>query len=190
MQDIANTYVQAQSPASDDVPDQSPDLTVAYVVIELDSLWANTAKALFVSVALGASDGSGTRVEMTKRPSPQGLAAALELARELERRWWKRRSLLKALRQVGATNCGQVQIATNVPAVAFNHLHLFRNFYAHRGIESREKLEVPLRSLRVPTQYSATRALLTHYRKSGSPRHQPILLDLLDEVRATIELLV
>ena len=168
----------------------SIDHAIAYTIIELDNLWAGTARSLFLSAAFRARDGSGTRVELSKVPQPSDAAEALKHAGGRADRWWKQRSLLRALENVGASNAPQVQMALNATPNVFEYLHTFRNFYAHRGHGTRQKLEASLRKLQFPRHYSATRALISPRPTRGRPRPQPLVLDWLDEMRTTIELLV
>ena len=164
------------------------DLPIAYTVIELDNLWAGTAQSLFVSTAFEARDGSGQVVEWTKETPPKSVDEALKKSGVRFDKWWMHRMLLRALRKVGASNESQVQAALNASPDVFEHLHTFRNFYAHRGSGTREKVQESLHQLRYSPRLTATEALSLP--RPGRGRPQPLMLDWLDEMRIAIELLV
>ncbi len=186
---MADGLMQPTPSAADDRT-QAFDPLIAYVVVELENLWASTAQSLFVSTAFRARDGAGTRIELSKVSPPSDTAEALEHASEYANRWWRHRSLLRALDNLGASNLQQVQLALNVAPGVFQHLHTFRNFYAHRGKDTREKVVQSLGNLRFPRHYTATQALTSPRPTRGRPRPQPLVLDWLDDMRDTIELLV
>ena len=169
---------------------RSVDLLVGYVVIELDNLWAGTARSLFLSTAFRARDAGGKHVYLSKVPQSNSVSEALRHLGKRDVRWWRHRFLPRALGYLGASNLEQVEKALNASPGVFEHLHTFRNFYAHRGYGTREKVEISLRQLQFPRHYTATQALVSPRPARGRPRPQPLVLDWLDEMRTTIELLV
>ena len=184
------------------------DEAVAFVVIELDNLWAGVARSLFLSAAFCARDGSGKRVQLSKvgeaRSAQEALDHAIRRAGRARHRrppggswkaydeptWWKARTLLEVLDEIGASNYNTVSVAMNLAAGTFPHLHSFRNFYAHRSKGTREALVPGLRRLRFPTTYTATRALTSPATLRRGRRPQPLILDWLNDIRNTIESLV
>ena len=184
------------------------DSSVAFVIIELDNLWAGVARSLYLSAAFCAREGTGSRVQLAKatkaRNTDEALTHAIRRCRPQrykpglngpwtwrdEPLWWKPPTLLDALDAIGASNYQQVSTAMSASAGVFSHLHTFRNFYAHRGKGTRSAIVDGLRDLQYPTTYSATRALISPLMLSGQTRPQPLVLDWLDEIRNTISLLV
>ena len=188
---------------------QTPvDPAVAFVTIELDNLWAAIARSFFLSVAFCARDGTGHRVQLFNAMRAQSIDGALTHAirrckpRLYKQRqsgpwtwydeppWWKARTLLDALDEIGASNYQQVSTAMGAASNAFSHLHTFRNFYAHRSQETRAEVVGELRRLQFPTTYTATTALTSPIPLQGQFRPQPLVLDWLDELTNTISLLV
>ena len=184
------------------------DSAVAFVVIELDNLWAGVARSFFLSVAFRAQDGSGNRLVLSRTTTAQSTDEALTHAIRSfrgptykagsngpwtwrdEPPWWKPHTLLDALQEIGASNYQQVSAAMSASPGAFSHLHTFRNFYAHRNQGTRAGVVNNLRRLQFPTAYTASRALTSPAMSGGTTRPQPLLLDWLDDIRNTIALLV
>ena len=186
----------------------SVDNAVAFVIIELDNLWASVARSFYLSVAFCARDGTGKHVQLSKTTRAQSTDEALAhairrckprlyksgLNRPLTWRdeppWWKPRTLLDAIDEIGASNYQQVSAAMSVSPTAFSYLHTFRNFYAHRNRVTRTDIVGDLRRLQFPTNYTATTALTSPTVWQGQIRPQPLVLDWLDDIQNTILLLV
>ena len=184
------------------------DPAVAFVIIELDNLWASIARSFFLSVAFCACDGTGNRVQLTNATKAQSIDEALTHAiRRCKPRlykpgrngpwkwpdeppWWKPGTLLDAIDEIGASNYQQVSTAMSASPNAFSYLHKFRNFYAHRSRGTRAEIIGELRRLQFPTTYTATTALTSPVVWQGQIRPQPLILDWLDDIRITISLLV
>ena len=181
---------------------------MAFVVIELDNLWSNIARCLFLSTAFGARDGSGNRLELAKVNKAESINEALthairgcrgggyrprgagQWSWHDEPSWWKTKNLLAALNEIGASNYQQVSAAMSIAPITFAHLRPFRNFYAHRSQRTRAEVVRCLRRLQFPTNHTATRALTSPLVQKGVVRPQPVILDWLDDVRNTIVFLV
>ena len=184
------------------------DPAVAFVIIELDNLWASIARSFFLSVAFCARDGTGNRVKLSKatkaRSTDEALTHAIRRCRPRrykpglngpwtwsdEPLWWKPGTLLDAIDEIGASNYQQVSAAMSAAPNAFSYLHTFRNFYSHRGKGTRSEIVRDLRHLQFPTTYTATIALTSAMVAKGRVRPQPLVLDWLDDIRNTISLLV
>ena len=187
---------------------RSIDRAIAFAVIELDNLWAGVARSLFLSAAFCARDASGTPLKLSKVPkaasADEALTHAIRRCRGARYKsgssgpwrwrdepfWWDPATLLDSLDEIGASNHQQVTLAVNAYPDVFSHLHVFRNFYAHRGIDTRRRLLSRLLVLQVPTTHSATLALASPDPRAPLPRPQPLIFDWLDDVRETIGLLV
>ena len=184
------------------------DPAVAFVILELDNLWAGVARSFFLSVAFCARDGTGNRVQLSKatkaRSTDDALTHAIRRCKPQrfkqglngrwtwrdEPLWWKPRTLLDAIDEIGASNCQQVSMAISASPNVFSYLHTFRNFYAHRSKETRAEIVSDLRRLQFPTTYTATTALTSPTVSQGLERPQPLVLDWLDDIKNTISLLV
>ena len=186
----------------------SVDPAIAFVVIELDNLWAGVARSFFLSVAFCARDGTGNRIQLSKatkaRSRDEALTHAIRRCKPWRYRpglngpwvwqdeppWWKPKTLLDSIDEIGASNYQQVIAAMSASPNAFSYLHRFRNFYAHRSRETRAAITGDLRRLQFPTTYTATIALTSPVLLRGQIRPQPLVLDWLDDIRNTILLLV
>lgn len=185
----------------------SADPAVAFVVIELDNLWAGIARSLFLSAAFCARDGAGNRLQLSNvaraKSTNDALTHAIRRCKKSEYtgsngpwtwsdepRWWLPGTLLDSLDEIGASNHNQVSTALGASPGVFDHLHIFRNFYAHRDRGPRARLAQALRRLQFPTTYTATQALTSPAADPQGVRPQPMILDWLDDIRNTIALLV
>ena len=184
------------------------DSAVAFVIIELDNLWAGMARSFFLSTAFCARDGWGGRIQLSKVPKARSKDEALTYAIRRCRKtkymsglngpwqwfdepyWWKPHTLLETLDEIGASNYQQVSAAMSAAPSAFAHLHRFRNFYAHRNRGTRSMILGDLRHFQFPTTYTATRALTSPMVGQGTVRPQPLIFDWLDDIWNTISLLV
>ena len=187
---------------------EAVDRAVAFAIIELDNLWAGVARSLFLSAAFAGCDATGTPLSLSKVSRPRNTDEALTHAIRCikgsnykrgstgpwtwrdEPPWWDPGTLLRSLQEIGASNYQQVNVALGAYPDVFVHLHAFRNFYAHRGKDTRQQLIPHLRLLQFPTTHSATLALSSPNPNVPLFRRQPLLLDWLDDVRATIGLIV
>ena len=184
------------------------DAVLAFATIELDNLWTGIARSLYLSTAFRARDGSGKPVDLSKattaRTTDEALTHAIRRnkgatykARRAgpwewrdEPSWWRSRTLLESLDALGASNYQRVSQALGVSPNVFENLHHFRNFYAHRSANTRVALLPALQELDIPTTLTATQALASPAPAPEGVRPQPLILDWLDDMRDTIELLV
>ena len=200
---LLRTYTSAELAGT---PARRLDPAIAFVVIELDNLWAGVARSLFLSTAFGARDGSGHRLTLSRvtlaRTVDDALTHAMRRCRKArykpgssgpwtwndEPRWWDRHVLLDALDELGASNAQRVGAALSASPGVFAHLHAFRTFYAHRDEGTHSRLGPALQKLGFPTKHTASEALTSPAPAGARP--QPLILDWLDDMRDTIELLV
>lgn len=208
LRDGARTVLSAAASADTTSSSCRPEPFLAYVVIELDNLWASTARSLFLSAAFCARDGTGMEVTLSVVPKPgstnEALAHAIRRCRPTRYRagstrpwtwndeplWWDQRTLLDCLEELGASNFPQVVSALSASPAVFSHLHVFRNFFAHRGKDTRERVIRSLQQLHFPRHYTAAQALMTPVRTPDGIRPQPLILDWLDDLHDTVDLLV
>jgi hypothetical protein len=178
---------------------------VTFCTMELYNLWYAFSRALFLSSAFGARDGSGKPIALSVSPAPKSVDDALTHAirrlRPQNRRnppwsWWdepnwsKTRVLLDALDAIGSANRAQVSAGLSTQTAVFDYLFLVRHFYAHRGRETRQALHALAVSYSLPPALHPSQALLLPARLNGTIRPQPVLLDWIDDVRNSISLVV
>lgn len=180
------------------------DIGVSYAIIELYTLWHSFSRFLYISAALGAKDGSGTRVTSTV-PHPSTIDVALTPAIRLRRRyrtrtppwrwvdepsWANPTVLLDSLSAVSASNRSTVSAGLSTPSTVFVGLAPFRHFFAHRGRDTRQPLSGIARNHSIPPDLRPSEMLLTKALALGTPRTQPLLLDWIDEIGNAVQLMV
>jgi hypothetical protein len=190
------------TPRTADAHDQ--ELAVTYCVIELYNFWYGFSRSFFLSSALGAKDGSGSRVVVTIVPRPKTVEEALTPAirlrpnsasRQPPWRWldepsWANTSILqRALGSVGASNQAQISKALSASSGVFADLAPFRHFFAHRGEGTVLPLRARIRAHSLPA-IRPTLALLLPATVVGVVRPQPLLIDWIDDVVNTVSLAV
>ena len=190
------------------VPVRSVDRATAFAAIEMDNLWSGIARSLFLSTAFCARDGSGNRLRLSRvqraRNRDEALTYAIRRCRRSRYRagssgpwqwydeplWWNPSTLLAALDELGASNHATVSAAVSMSPGVFDHLHRFRNFYAHRGESTRTGLVASIRALHFPTSFTATKVLTSRALVGGRIRPQALILDWIADMRTTIRFLV
>lgn len=184
------------------------DAGLTYCIIELQTLWEGFSRALFLSSALSARDSTGQRISVTASPGPKTIEEALTHAiRRVKPGLYKKKqsppwswsdepkwsgigALLDSMDEVGCSNRPRVAAALSTQTAVFDHLRLVRNFYAHRGRDTRQKLQPLMVTYSLPPTLHPSRALLLRARVSGVLRPQPLLLDWIDDVINTLSLIV
>lgn len=183
------------------------DELVAFTVLELYNLWFGFSRALFLSTAFRARDGSGHRVVLSRVRSAASVDEALGHAirrvkpRTFRQRqapwnwvdepsWGVARVLLDSLDELGASNYVTVSAGLSASPTVFVHLAKFRHFYAHRGRETAVSLRGPIGSYAIPARTHPSEALMTAVTRGGITRPQPLLLDWCDAVRDAVELVI
>jgi hypothetical protein len=177
--------------------DSAKDAIVAFAVIELDNTWSGFVRCYYLSWFLAARAQSGQRVRL-KSGLPTKFNQAIAFAStaisggprkgvtgRIEPPWHEKRVLLTLTKACGASHHAQVLAAMSVRATAFDFLHTVRNFYAHRGEETADKLPRIARAFGLLPSRRATEIVLAIPPKGSST----ILLDWIAEVRLVIELL-
>jgi hypothetical protein len=175
------------------------DRLIAYTTLETLNLWASFCRAFYLSVALGAKDCSGTRVNI-----PGGLRApsdAIHFAVTKMRPWKKRvgppwtrndeptwhdpNTLITLLSSLSTSNLSDIQAALSYQTDVFSLLPSFRNFFAHRNEETAGKIKTRARALGFSPALRACEILCT----SHPGRPQNVLSDWLDDLIIVINLM-
>ena len=183
------------------------DAAVSFAVVELDNLWVQTARSLFLSSALGGRDALGSRVVLQVPRAADINEAMVHAVRACrpdkyesnptgpyrwheEPFWWKTRSLLDSLRSIGASNVNRVSGALSLSPSVFAYLHTFRNFYAHRSQGTMGLVNKALLRLGVPENSDVTAVLASPIVVGRVSRTQPLVLDWLDEMANVLRAVV
>jgi hypothetical protein len=187
--------------------ERQSEAVVTYCVLELASFWTSFSRSLFLSSAFQARDGAGALVSLSV-PKPTSVADALTHA--IRRRKWavfNRKGgppwtwadepgwiytdvLLDALDEIGASNRPQVVAGLGIPTNVFEHLPLFRNFFAHKNEDVRRPIPSAVEVYAISPDVLPWRALLTAASDATGTRPQVLLLDWVDDVSNTVGLMI
>jgi hypothetical protein len=182
------------------------DIRVTYCVMETYNCWYAFSRSLFLSSSLGAYDGTGKRVSVTVQ-RPKTIDDALEHSIRAnkpnvlkhnkapftwpnEPSWAQADVLLRSLNQVGASNYSVVQLGVGVGPQTLKNLVVFRHFFAHRGQGTLQRTHAALRSAGISAHLHPADALCAHAMVAGTPSAQPLLLDWIDDVYASVGLAI
>jgi hypothetical protein len=174
------------------------DRELAHVVLEAQNLWANFSRAYLLSCIYKPRRCTGSRVTYSNaaiQTPGDVLYAANKLARgpnapaPLTRRdeppWHDISLLHRTCQHLQCSHLGQVQAALSLQTRVFHDLPTFRNFYAHRNLESAQNaVQLARRNYLIigPTHPSDVLA------EPARNRPQALILDWLDDMRAIVEL--
>jgi hypothetical protein len=180
------------------MPFPERDRRLCYVAIEAVNGWSEFVRAYVLSCVLHPHRIKNPRVTLsnkTMRSFADVLHAAVRLmkgstrqapkTRRDEPAWHDVRTLMKTCAYMGCSHIADVHRALSIPTMAFEHLPTFRNYYAHRNPESKQRAcdlaaKYAIPSVAHPTFLAATAA-------PGRP--QPLLADWIDDLRNAAELL-
>lgn len=178
---------------------QEQDRSLTWATIELLNLWSEFCRAYFLSCLLYARLESGIRVTHTSgagynfeqaigsilRSSSRTVPAAGKLTRRNEPTWHDPSSLITGS-NLGMSHLSQVQEALSIGSQVFSHLPVCRNFYAHRNEETALRvLRLGQSSYSIFGRTHPSQVLIS----PAYGRPQSLILDFVDDLWATIELL-
>lgn len=177
------------------------EVETAFVVIELQSTWANFMRAFFISCAFGARTGSGTpsRLELapvlsendaiglaikTKKPTARPKSSGAWDRRD-EPKWYEVQTVLSILQKQKLSTLEDVQAAFSTGDRTFEDLPTVRNYFAHRSWQTELAARAVGRHYGIPATLRPTQILGS--RPIGRPR--PLLAEWIDHVEFTAEFL-
>lgn len=170
---------------------------IEHIAISSLNLWHEFSRAYFLSCAKSTVSISGLRIQAGV-PGIKSETDALRLAilskgitpvlpgwprRSTDEPKWRRpRDLERACAGLMMSNLANVRAALSISPGVFDHLPVFRNFYAHRNGDTAVKaLDVAKRYYGIAWCHHPTDALLT----PATRRPQELMLDWLDAIQAT-----
>jgi hypothetical protein len=170
--------------------DQLEARTVAFVTLEALTLWANFVRAFYLSCVHNARREGGERVKVSVSGLGTDEAAIafslkiIKFARRNEPVWHEPTTLSKLFVAVKASNLTQVQGAISAQPYVFTALPTIRNFFAHRSLQSAQKIPGVARGIGLSVGLRPCEILCS--RLPGRP--QNVLADWIDDIRNAIEL--
>ncbi len=168
------------------------DYTFSYVMIETVNLWSLFIRSFYLSCTQSTKHPTGAKV--TCKPyGTKTTANAINVAMVYFKRkpsgrepaWHDRHTISKLAKHLGFSNESDIDNALSLAPKSLGDLVIIRNFYAHRNQET----------------YSNVRNVAISYGLIGidhpnellqgiaTGRPQQVILDLLDDLRNTIELM-
>jgi len=174
---------------------------ITYVVIEAHNTWRNFVRAYFLSCTLNPITSSGKKISTNLGTISfnQSLGLAVRAYRSnatpLQDGSWHRRdepawhdpSVFMTLCDsvLGCSNIIDIRDAFSAGFSVFADLPVYRNFVAHRNMQTQSAAQTISPRYGIPATIRPTITLLT--RPLG--RHQPLMQDWIDEFRFTVEYL-
>lgn len=185
------------------LPLPESDGILSYVAIQCLNAWANFARAYFLSCTLSPWRENGSKIQLSNpaiRTFNDAIDAAIKRCRSStwkqaakqrewdrhdEPRWHKPDTLIKSCDEIGCSNHIEIREVLSRQTQVFDHLRVFRNFYAHRNEDTAMKAKRIARDYSISLRYHPTEILLM----PAYDRPQVLILDWIDDIEAVVELL-
>lgn len=175
---------------------------IAFVTIELQNLWSNFSRSYYLSCILRPEREHGGKVAVTQfagndfndaitvtmrkhKPWVQPNAAGIWNRRD-EPAWHDTSVLIASCQELGCSNLGNIYAALSLGSRVFQDLPIFRNFFGHRNEATAKSARSVANSYSIP---SARRHPTQILASSPYGRATPLLVDWIDDVIITVELL-
>ena len=179
------------------------DRILTYVTIECLNVWANFARAYFLSCTLSPWRERGLRIHLNNpaiRTFDDAINAAVKRckftmwkrarpkkcwARRDEPAWHLPKTVIDSCDEIGCSNYTEILNAFSAETKVFAHLPAFRNFYAHRNEHTAIATQKIAEGYSIPIPGHPSEILLTPaYR-----RPQTLILDWIDDIDIVVKLL-
>jgi hypothetical protein len=164
--------------------------TVAFVSIEVVNLWATFVRAFYLSCMHKAKRAGGGHVTVAVPGLNTDDAAiafslkVIKIHRRGEPVWHEPATLSKLFVAVRASNLTQVLAAISAQPQVFQLLPTIRNFFAHRSLQTSQKVVGVARTIGVNVRLRPCDILCSRL----PARPQNVLADWIDDIRNTIDL--
>jgi hypothetical protein len=188
------------SDAAVSFPDRGAKLTIGHVTIELQNTWSLFARSYILSWTLTPRRATGGRIRIGKPVSDFNNAITLLNARHKphltvpisgtwhrrdEPPWHDPQVILTSCLDLGCSHSTQVQAAFSLSTAVFQHLPVFRNFFGHRNLGTANAARQIAPQYSIPSYLHPVEILL----RKPAGRPYPLVLDWVDDIATTIELL-
>jgi len=175
------------------------DRVMSYVTIESLNTWSTFVRTYFLSCTLSPWTESGSRVTLGNaavRSFDDAIDAAIrrctnrtqrsgQWSRDDEPPWRKPSTLIKSCHEIGCSNYANILSAFSIQTRVFDDLPKMRNFYAHRNDHTVLLAKDVAHHYTIRPHGHPTDILRT----AAYGRSQALMLDWIDEIRITVELL-
>ena len=181
------------------LPWPESDQTVSFITIQCLNVWANFARAYFLSCTLSPWREKGLQIKLknsTIHTFDDAINAAMRKCKpwaSQQGNWWRPdepawhvpQTLIKSCDEIRCSNRTEIRQALSGQTHAFDHLRVFRNFYAHRNDDTAMKAKRIAQSYSISLWRHPTEILLT----PAYGRPQILILDWINDIEAVVELL-
>lgn len=173
---------------------------IGYVAIEALNTWDNFLRAYYLSCTINCKTITGTKITNTIGPSSFNDAIGSSIRclsinkhpnalglwnRRDEPKWHDIGSFLKICQNLGVSNINDIRSALSTGSKVYTDLLTIRNFYAHRNKDSEQKVMNIAPHYSISATFRPTKILCSN--PLGRP--QPLILDLIDDLLITVELM-
>jgi len=181
----------------------SSNQLVSFVTLELHTLVANFFRAYYLSIVLGPRTEGGIRItcDPAIRVYEDAIDAAMKACKNKqwvkaaggktwsrydEPKWHETDTLLRSCLEISSTNYGTVVTALSIPTGMFEHLTIFRNFFAHRNESTSYRAsQIAIASYSIYSESMPVNILLT----PAYGRPQELIFDWIDDANNAFDLL-
>ena len=180
--------------------DAPKERLISYVIIEATNLWAAHCRYYFLSTAIGCRDASGAMIAIgpqrpatiddaltfaihANRPNYRGRRPPWRWADEPV--WHSPRQFRAAMRALSPANMAAVNRGFATGSRVFDDLPAFRNFFAHKGTDTRKRVASLARYYTLSPRLRPHELLMS----AASGRVQSLLLDYVDDLSISIGLM-
>jgi hypothetical protein len=172
---------------------------ISYITIETLNTWANFSRAYFLSCTLSPFRESGIRIVLTNQnihSFHDAIDAAMRRCkynvwkqggwrRRDEPPWHRPDTLIRSCDAIGCSNQVEILGAFSIPTKVFDHLSLFRNFFAHRNDYTVTLIKGIAHQYSIPVHQHPSEILC----QPAYGRPQMLIFDWIDDINLTVELL-
>ena len=124
--------------------DNSVQAHAAYLLIDLNDIWANFCRSMILDNALGrAFDATGAPIVPTHNLVCEvAILAAIKTKRGYEPKWHNAVEVVKAESKCSTNKSAQIRIALGALSSPAPFINTVRNYLAHRRSDCRQRLQV------------------------------------------------
>lgn len=176
---------------------------VSFVTLELHTLIANFFRAYYLSIVLSPRTEGGVRITCNPviRIYEDAIDAAMKACKQKqwakaagvktwsrydEPKWHETNTLLRSCFEISSTNYSTVVAALSIPTRMFDHLTIFRNFFAHRNESTSSRAsQIAVTSYGIYSESMPVNILLT----PAYGRPQELIFDWIDDANNAFDLL-
>lgn len=181
--------------------DQESEACLSYVTIEVLNTWVNFSRAFYLSLILHPRTASSNQRIIVGTPGlnfDQAVGLAIRIYRlhavpgasgvwhrRDEPTWHDPNVFMRVCNNIGCSNMPDINAAFSFGTRVFNDLPVFRNFYAHRNLQTEYAAKQLAPQYGIPATFRPSQILLARPLR----RPQSLIFEWIDDIIFTIEYL-